>query len=668
MRIPASDRELGMRLKLSLFGRRGRQVVVSGLLMLSVSAIAGCQFSNGLDELKVSSTSKGGYVESHVIAARGIESLNNNKPERASELFNAALKLNIQNSYLQLLNAIAYHEIARDRDASVYSLAEEGYRLAIQFDPNNWLARYYLGRLQLDQRKFRVAQQSFAEAINYSDADPDLLYDFVVASYFAQDPEAAAGALTQLQKIEPSSIRTIRASSLVSAAVGDQKSADLWLQRYEGLAKEADVTGLTRRLMDWRRVHRLVQKASLSNGTAENERRPYLRGFGGGQAVKNNRNTESEKTLMLAQADSENEAENEESDESEEESIVENLEDPEAAEKPMVIVDVVIISTVEDIKTAKGVNLLNGLKFQFGGPDLSGFQWKRSYEWTDDGGTRSDSKTIVRALTIPSITYSLNIANSGSNRNEILARPSLVAQLGKTSKFFSGVNIKASAVSKTSAESATSVDQDIGVALAITPLAIEPEKIGLQISVERTFLQSPSANVQFDYQINTSKTRVSANVALRRGETLILSGLSEKEVESIRDGVPGLQEIPGIQYFFSRATTRDFNRSVMVLVTPRNPEYTYREATRRLNTRDGSGSGPSKSGETGDSNDNPLSQLKARYTDWFKPYPNWASVFNHLQKNRLYREFRTGDVQLERWESHQKRENRLKNILDFIIY
>ena len=54
--------------------------------------------------------------------------------------------------------------------------------------------------------------------------------------------------------------------------------------------------------------------------------------------------------------------------------------------------------------------------------------------------------------------------------------------------------------------------------------------------------------------------------------------------------------------------------------------------------------------------------------DWFKPYPNWASTFKHLQENTLYREFRTGDVELENWDTMVSRKNRLKQASKFLFF
>ena len=273
------------------------------------------------------------------------------------------------------------------------------------------------------------------------------------------------------------------------------------------------------------------------------------------------------------------------------------------------------------------------------------------------GTTSSDISVITSTLALPTITYQLNIANAGTSRNEILARPSLVAIEGQKSDFFSGENIKASAVTANQ-EGAAEVERDIGVKLAVTPEEVGKNRVKLLIEVERTFLQPRSASTNYTFQLRTSKTTVAANVFLRRGETLILSGLSEKETVNTRDGVPGLQDVPLIQYLFSKQETRDFNRSVLVLVTPRKPEYTFRPRdARKL-------AGAAR----GANEDEVLNELKARYTDWFRPYPNWASVFHHLQNNTLYREFRTGDVALERWDTQTSLGARLKTALGFLHY
>lgn len=591
-------------------------------------------------------------TETRSLALRGIKALEANDTELASKFMNAALKRDVKNSQLQMLNGLVYHLRALRTDATFFDLAREGYELAVQFDPGNWLARYYLGLLKLDRRKYREAQEVLAEAALFNEEDPSLLYSLAVASYYARDPQFAAGVLHRLRELEPKTPRVLRASSIVSAALGDIENARRWKTLYAALPGSKDARFLDRRLNDWARFH----------GEAGRLLTPSKRV---GSPVIKPGNGQIDGNLQLAQlqvdseqngGDSENEAVREGNDPTTDVGRAES--DDLKNTGKMVIVDVVIISSVEDNSSAMGVNLLDGLTLQFGSADNAAFGMTRNIVRDTLNGASAETTSIVRALTIPKITYSLNIANAGTNRNEILARPSLVASEGQQSEFFSGENIKASSVSKTSAESIASVDQDVGVTLKITPEQVLTKQVKMAVQVERTFLQAPSASVTFDNQIRTSKTTVTANLTLNRGETLILSGLSEKETELTRNGVPGLQEIPGLQYLFSRQKIRDFNRSVLLLITPRAPEYTFKpEASSR---------GSTSNQEQG--SNRALDELKGRYTDWFSPYPNWSSVFNHLQNNKLYREFRTGDVELEQWETQSTREGRFKRMLDFLYY
>ena len=47
---------------------------------------------------------------------------------------------------------------------------------------------------------------------------------------------------------------------------------------------------------------------------------------------------------------------------------------------------------------------------------------------------------------------------------------------------------------------------------------------------------------------------------------------------------------------------------------------------------------------------------------------NLTSVFHHLNLTELYREFRTSDVELERWDRMEKTTQRLRQAFDFLYY
>jgi tetratricopeptide (TPR) repeat protein len=622
-------------------------------LLAAALPLAGCQtLGIGADAKE---TPEAALTEPAQLRVEGLRAIREGRLSDASVLFNAALKLDVKNPGLQFLNGLAYHMLAVQSDRSKFPLAQQGYELAIQFDPTNWIARYHLGLLHLDQRDFAGAKKAFADALLYNDRDPDLLYNMAAAAYYARDPETAEAALTRLREIEPESNRTLRASAIVLAALGNGDEARRFLDRYR--AKETDKrigARVARRVADWTRVHARARQAAFRvpapPATGQAAAPAQFPGFpgsgpsessggapGGGGAPDSGSAPEAAATGGTDSA---------------------AAGDTAAAVDPasrMVIVDVVIISSQEDISTAKGVNILSGLSFQFGKTSDSTPAFSKVTSDAKDNitGVGTSTTTITRTLTLPAINYTLNIANAGATRNEILARPTLVALTGQKSEFFSGENIKAATVSSASAtQGAVEVEKDVGVKLGVTPEFLDSGKVKLLIEAERTFLQTPSTSVTYTNQVRTSKTTVSANVVLENGESLILSGLSEKETENIRDGVPGLQELPLVQYIFSRQTTRDFNKSVLVLVTPRIPEYIYRPR----------GASGDKSGDV------VLDELKARYSDWFRPYPNWASVFHHLQNNSLYREFRTGDVALETWNTQTTHQARLKRALEYLYF
>lgn len=546
----------------------------------------------------------------------------------ANDHFNQALKLDPANSWLQFLNGLSYHFGALNGDSSLFELSEQGYALAIKFDQTSWIARYHLGLLYLDQKKYTLAQEQFAEALLFNERNPDLLYNMVVASYYAQDPETASGVLSRLNLYEPDSERALRATCMIRSALGDHAGAEASLETYKRLyVEDGNSSSLEGRIEDWRDYHDRIERVSTDSTGLPVQAAVYY------PADKSERH-------LIRQAGIHNAS---------------HEEDGAGEDNKMIIVDVVMVGTEEDISTRKGVNLLNGLSVQFGQADENGY--KPGYSWSasrEKSGSDpySVSKTITQALTLPAITYSLNIFNSEAARAEILARPTLIALDGEESVFFSGLNVQASAVGSNDGGS-VEINERVGVTLAITPEFLDDKSIKLKVHAQRRFLRTPSADIVYQNKFETTETDVSANVIINYGETLVLSGLSEKETERLRDGVPFLQDVPGLQYFFSQKDTRDFQRSVMILLTPRQPQYVYREGKRK----------ESKSGRSP-----AVNELQARYSDWFKPYPNWASMFHQLQSNSLYREFRTGDVTMERWTGQQSLLDRLRQALGFLYF
>ncbi len=570
------------------------------------------------------------------------------KLPQASKAINEALQLDASNSYLHFFNGLIYHLQARQGDTDKTNVAIEGYQQAIRFDPNNWIAHEFLGLAFVEQRQYRRAQTAFAEVLLAKPDDNDALLRMMAASYMGGDAVTSCTMADQISALQQRQTpRFMRASVSVYAACGEFQKADTQRAAYRASGATAqDLARIDQRVASWSAFHRSrsnraeLGSAASGRGAEPSMIRtqfaspapatgpfgapasgPYGAPAGGG---------------FGAPAGNPGIA-------------------PSSGDSRMVLVDVVMVRTEDSITTNKGINLLNALTLQFGSTGAPAFS--QSFNQI----TGSDSTTVLsRAITVPALAYSLNIANATSNLNEVLARPTLAALEGMRSEFFSGTSLNAAVVSGGNglSGSAVSIEKRYGVKLAVLPQILPNGMIKLAIDASRTFLKPPSSDIGFTYKLEISEILANANVMMRMGDTLILGGLSEKETTSNRDGVPGLQDVPIAQYLFSKQAKTDYQKSVLILITPRPANYTWLSEESKA--------------EYAKKPDDPFTPsmdvLRARYSDWFKPYPNLASVFNHLNAADLYREFRTGDVTLESWDRMDSTSTRLKQALGFLYY
>ena len=563
------------------------------------------------------------------LVAKSFEAIESGDLLEASSLLNTALRFDISNAHLQFLNAYTYHLMGVSGDASNFTLAEQGYKLASKFDNSSAIAKYYLGLLYLDQRRYSDAQTELATAALMYDDDPEVLYDLAYASYYAGDPRTADAALAKITSQHPTlatSSDILRARMISKAALDDQTAARRMLDEYRENNQSAhDLPRLDKRLGAWSRFH-----DSFNSGGMMRTALPT------GPAVIPGANVAKANNPTSEQLDN-------------------NATD--FVDDKMVVVDVVIIRTQEDVTTTKGMNLLSGLELQFGDPlNLTPGWSKQQTRLYGSGTTDSVTNTISKEISIPAVNYSLNIFNTMTGSNEILARPSLVALSGERSEFFSGVDVVAAAVSGGDGSS-ISINKQIGVKLSVVPEFLPGNRVQLEVEAERTFLTTPSSSVVFEFRLDTSKTTVNANVAMKFGETLVLSGLSEKDVEATRDQVPFLGDIPALQYLFSREAKRDYRKSVVILLTPRRAHYVNQSQEDR---------------ELALSNLNEFERsiyaFEQRNQSWFTPRSNITETLAMAQNNALFMEYRAGDFKLEKWSSRKTNGDRIKEAAEFLFY
>lgn len=563
---------------------------------------------------------------------------------------NEALQLDPRNAHLHFLNGFVYHLQARQGETQKAELALEGYQQALRIDPGNWIAQEFLGLAYIDLKQFNNARISFSETLLLTPESSVSVYGLMVASYLTGDAKTACAMADQFRKISAEPPQGfLRSSIAVYASCGSFDQArgmrTLLVQRGAG---GAEVERINQRLEQWKAFYEKqarnaagLVKTSLAQ--APDNSRPEV--FA--KASKPSNSPVASPTEVSVVSQTEPQAEEPIPVVSEERAP---STDASAGGLRMLMVDVVLLSTQEVATTSKGVNLLSALTLQLGSGSGDSFNPFYSRSFSSETGSSSIT-SITRAVTIPSLTYSLNIANANDTVNEVLARPTLAAIEGMPSEFFSGTNLSAGLVSVSEQGGTTIVplEKRFGIKLGVTPKFLPQGQVQLKVEAQRTALNASAANPRAAYQLEIGETTANANVVMNMGETLVLSGLSEKASSRSRDGVPGLQGLPGIQYLFSNKKTANLQRSVLILVTPRTPV--------QINE---SGAGESMAIR--------MKALRERFGFADTTPANIEAVFAQLQSNKYFREFRQGDVSLERWDRMQTTGERLKEALGFLYY
>jgi type II secretory pathway component GspD/PulD (secretin) len=509
-------------------------------------------------------------------AKTGQDHLNDNEYDLASEYFNKALKLNLKNPDLQALNGLTYHLTAANSNASNLTLAEEGYKLSSKFNPANWIPHYLIGTLHLDEKQFSKSKFEFLKAAVRNWPNNEILINLLVSSFYDLDFELTSQLIMYLRKNnENLTIKNkkilYKTCSIFYAITGEfenkkqclisYKNLKIPKEHYKYLVKKLSVMPALRKISGFK-----LYKVQNTNTEAETEDTTT-------EAETEDTTTEAETEDTTTEAETEDTTTEAETEDTTTEAETEDTTGPQViADEQMVVVDVVIIGTRENSRKTKGINILKGLKIQFGDTANSISAYSRTKNRTrdfNDSTNDANLEVFAKALTIPAIEYSFNVFNDNESQSRILARPSLIALSNQPSEFFSGTTVTAATTSGTG--DSITIEKEVGVKLTVTPQFLSAKRVQLKVAAERTFLTDPDTTVQFEYRFDVTKTTINASVVLDIGDTLMLGGLTEQETETRKDGVPYLKELPIIKYAFSESGEQKYTKTLTILLTPRSP-------------------------------------------------------------------------------------------------
>lgn len=599
----------------------------------------------------------GGQPETDTLAkaTAAVKFIQRGELPQASRAINEALQLAPGNSQLHFLNAFVYHLQAKQGDTQKNEMAIEGYQQALRIDPANWIAREFLGLAFLDHGRYADAKAQLTEVLMMTPDSQVAINGLMTASYLTGDAVTACLMADQLSAgAAPPHPAMLRSAVAVYASCGAFDKAQNLRGKLAATPAEAD--RLDRRVAQWKSFYdrqpalsggAVVQHANLGAASARAAIVPT-------QAftmpkVPPPRPVTSAPVAAAAPAAATAPADAPAIPPAAPAAVAADATGPR-----MVLVDVVLVSMQDQVSTSKGVNLLSALTLQLGSAagNLAAFSRAIS-SVTTAGAPGSTTTTITRAVTVPALSYSLNIANASNAINEVLARPTLAAIEGMPSEFFSGTNLSAGIVSASTQGGTTIVplEKRFGIKLAVTPVFLANDKVQLKVEAQRTSLTASIDNPKVAYQIESGEITANANVVMTLGDTLVLSGLTEKSSTQTRDGVPVLQDLPGVQYLFSKKQSNDLQRSVLMLITPRTPAYTAKNGVEQA-----AGLDPA------------VKALREKFGFKGDTPANTDAVLSQLNGNLMFREFRQGDVVIERWERMDSTGERLRQALEFLYY
>ncbi|MBC7841483.1 MAG: pilus assembly protein N-terminal domain-containing protein [Gemmatimonadaceae bacterium] len=152
-----------------------------------------------------------------------------------------------------------------------------------------------------------------------------------------------------------------------------------------------------------------------------------------------------------------------------------------------------------------------------------------------------------------------------------LAEPTLLAGNRDSASFLAGGEIPIPIAQP-------SANGQINITIAYRPFGIKLNFIGevlsdslikLHVEPEVSTLDYANALLLSGFRIPALRTRrVGTTVDVRPGQSLILSGLFNEERENVREGIPGLMNIPILGALFSSSRWQKQESELLIIVTP----------------------------------------------------------------------------------------------------
>ncbi len=262
---------------------------------------------------------------------------------------------------------------------------------------------------------------------------------------------------------------------------------------------------------------------------------------------------------------------------------------------PQIRIDARIVIAAKDFEESFGLqasgvynrssSISNGWNFAGFGPVTTGGQGDIKPENLMDWSLNFIPDLASKFLNFPAIfggkdlnSKRLNLVlNAAENKSEIetILKPTLFVNSGEPAEILVGqeVPIETSvqeSIQNTLRNINTISYKDLGMKLRVKP-AVTPDKkfVFIDIFVENSYIKDFSSSKSFNAKesiivVTKSKSRV----VLKSGQTTLIGGLISNEKRKTKNGIPVLQNIPLLGWFFSGRRKIKSDDQLMIFITP----------------------------------------------------------------------------------------------------
>lgn len=190
---------------------------------------------------------------------------------------------------------------------------------------------------------------------------------------------------------------------------------------------------------------------------------------------------------------------------------------------------------------------------------------------TTDGQTFSLSNVVNILLARRDINLMATIqALESRNLLQTLAEPNVMATNGKPASFLAGGEYPFPMIQPSiGAATVTVAFKEYGVRLNFLPLVTPRGTIHLTVAPEVSSLDfTNSVTIQGFVIPGISTRRVSTDVELESGQSFVIAGLLDKQVQDAFSKVPGIGSIPVLGKLFQTKQTQKNDSELLVIITP----------------------------------------------------------------------------------------------------